>query len=116
MRLFELYQEERGSTFTHDGKEYDLNKVIRLSRNNMVMVYSVSDLAWILDYDTPSARRTGSANVNIPILIAQLGDKKVVIDGLHRLAKAVDKGMSTIKGKMVSDDVLQQCLISEEIR
>jgi len=84
-----MYQEEPGSSFTHDGREYDLNYLLRCSTLFPVVDVLVDDLTWVLEYDSPNIRRLMAADLDAPILVTWWNDKLVVLDGLHRMAKAM---------------------------
>ncbi len=106
MKLEEFrYSEEPGGTFRHNGKEYYLNPLLSLSRNFPINDFSVDSLKWILDiYD--DGKDISYADIDIPILIARYEDKFVVIDGYHRLKKAVQLGKEFIPGKFIDDSLL----------
>ncbi|MCK9529539.1 MAG: hypothetical protein M0R77_03105 [Gammaproteobacteria bacterium] len=116
MRLFEIYKEDPSSTFVHDGKSYDINKLFKLTAHLKPELYRVSDLTWVLNFDEPVPDDYETININIPVLITKWYDMSVgawrhtVIDGLHRLNKARINKVSHIQGKMVSKDILDSCL------
>ena len=118
MKLVELYQEEPGGTFTNDGKDYDLNKVLADVDDLPKVLFFVKDLEWVLKYDTPDPGRVGEANTSAPILVAYYeGDKFVVVDGLHRLAKAIEKKIRFLIGRLVPADILEKDeVLSERFR
>lgn len=117
MRLDEFYQEEKGSNFTHDGKNYDLNKLLKLSAHIRPGLYRVSDLTWILNFDVPEPNSYDHINIEIPILITDWFDpnervwKLVVIDGLHRLHVARVNKVSHLPGILISSDMLAKVKI-----
>lgn len=117
MRLFEMYQEERGSTFVHDGKTYDINKLLKLSDILKPEQYRVSDMTWILNYDVPEPNTYDKININFPLLITMWFDpeagawRHAVIDGLHRLNKAREGRVSHLYGKMIPAEMLVKCLV-----
>ena len=106
MKLKEFrYSEEPGGTFTHDGEEYYLNPLLSITRNYPVNQFSIDSLKWILDlYD--DGKDVEYADISIPVLITRWNDKFVVIDGYHRLKKALQQGLETIPGKFVDDELL----------
>jgi len=106
MLLSELYQEHKGSSFTHDGEKYDLNKVLKAVDKDPEEEFDVDELKWVLDYDSPDDKRVRKADLTTPILVTRWEGKLVAIDGLHRLQKAVDEGRKKLPGKMVSKKVL----------
>lgn len=100
-----VYQEEDDSAFTHDGKLYKLNPF--LAKASMLNAKSIplDDLKWILRYSKPeSDERVEKADTNFPILVTPWKDKLVVIDGLHRMAKALSTKQKDIKAKIIPTD------------
>lgn len=110
-----LYQEEHDSTFTHAGEEYDLNILLRLTSDSPIEEFLVSDLEWILEYSEPDSDRVTRANLSAPVLVTKWKGKLTVIDGLHRLVKAVDQRVSTLPGKLVSEESLIESKIKSTI-
>lgn len=104
MRLVEFYQEEPGGSFTHDGVEYDLNPLLRDTEDYPVKDIPVDDLKWIIDKE----EEFEYADTDVPILVTPWKDKIAVIDGYHRLLKAVDKGLETLPAKMVPTKILNK--------
>ena len=110
MRLNEItYQEEPGSTFHHDGRLYDLNRVLALVADRPVQRFAVRDLAWVLDHDTPDSERVSRADLTAPLLVAAWRNSLVVVDGLHRLARAVQDGVHGLPGRLVPRAILDAC-------
>lgn len=108
-----VYQEEPNSTFTHDGQMYDLNYLLRLMADYPIVDIPVDELTWVLEYDFPDIRRLIAADLEAPVLVTWWEDKLVVIDGLHRMAKAMVLGHQTILGKYVPLRVLEWTLITK---
>ena len=105
------YSEE--GSFTHDGVEYDIKKAFNIAKDKNKRSFKVKDLEWVLKHDTPDKTRKDKADLSAPIMVAK--DKKgrlTTVDGLHRLAKAVELKKSSIKGVFLSDKDLEECKIS----
>jgi len=121
MQLFELfdqstynisYQEEEPSTFTHNDQLYDLNKLFRLTDQYDTELVSVDKLLWILEWDFPQSwERVDQADIAAPILVTISDGQYVILDGLHRLVKTLKYGLHQMPSKMVSEEILMQCLI-----
>jgi hypothetical protein len=90
------YQEEKGSTFSHDGIEYDVNAIFDIENDLPLYEIDVNDLSWVLEYDTPDRNRVRAADDSVPILITIWEKKLTVLDGLHRLARAIKDDLSTL--------------------
>jgi hypothetical protein len=108
--LMELYNEPEDSTFGENGRTYDLNGILSATLGMEVKEYPVNQLIWIFKYDNPynDKSRIIAADLNAPILITKEGSKFVVIDGLHRLAKAERNNKPTIKGILVTRELLDR--------
>lgn len=102
MLLRELYQESHNSSFTHNGSEYDLNKLFKLTEHTPVKMYDVSDLEWILEYTNVDDDRVEQADISEPILIVRYQGMYAVVDGAHRLTKAVQERVDQLPGKLVT--------------
>ena len=111
--ISELYQEEFGSNFEHNGKKYDLNKLLKLSEHLQTEQISVNKLIWIFKWDNPNdePKRVKNADLNAPILVTLLKKQLVVLDGLHRLEKAVENNKKTILSIYIKQDILDKCEI-----
>ncbi len=105
-----VYQEESRSTFTHDGKRYSVNRVLESVGDGPIVQIPTSELSWILKYATPQAGRVRSADIKAPVLVHNLKGRLVVVDGLHRLAYAVQNDIASLPARMVSDADLQRGL------
>ena len=108
----EIYQEEQDSTFTHFGKKYNLNSLLQISKHKPIISVKVVSLKWILNHTHIDLARVNNADLSKPILICvnELGD--IVIDGAHRLAKAVENGIESIPAKYVNEKEISTCIIN----
>ena len=107
-----MYQESEPSTFTHDGKEYDLNIVLQSVDNNKVTKVAVNDLTWVLPYTAVDINRVEKADLTVPILVTMdLKDRVTVIDGAHRLTKAVNENVVSLPAKWVTKTILKKALL-----
>lgn len=111
MRVSELfYQEEPGGTFTHEGHEYDLNTVLRLTANFPIFNIPVEKLAWCLDgvdFDSPEDQeRVLNADVACPIIVGPSLEGMVPVDGAHRLKKAIELGLESLPARFATRSVL----------
>ena len=88
---------EEGS-FTHEGQQYDIGKVLSATQNTPVVDRPVSELSWVLGHDdNVDPDRLASADTDTPVLTMHTQDGRVaVVDGLHRLIKAVQEGRLTL--------------------
>lgn len=111
----DTYREGPNSTFTHYGKLYSVDKLLELTQDIPTEKCPVIQLMWILEYDHPLTKeredRIDRADLSIPIRITDSDRAPVVLDGIHRLRKAVRGCDSSIKVKKVSDEILTLCLI-----
>ena len=110
---YQIYSDETGV--------YDIGKVDGLSKNNPVVLVPVSKLSpWLEgkewgDYSPRDVlnnpekypeemKDIKNADLEYPIFIY----KDMVIDGNHRLAKAVLEGKESIKAKIITDEQMEQ--------
>lgn len=100
------YQEEAGGTVTHDGSKYDLNKLFKLTDKQPKAYFKVKDLEWIIKEDEQD--RIDDADLSSPILVTEWKNKWVVLDGFHRLLKAVNEKVEELTGRVVSAEQLEQ--------
>ena len=112
-RLNEVYQEAGNSTFSQDSAVYDLNKLFVLTDAYPVSQIAVAELAWILHEGAPDPVRVNKADYTVPVLVTMWQGHAVVVDGLHRVAKAFRDGIVRIPCKMVPTSVLGQCLMPD---
>jgi hypothetical protein len=114
-----LYEgkEQEGSTFTHNGNLYDLPKLIEIIKDNPIKEIKVSDLDWIFEFDNPlmdDPQRIKTADIKVPIIVIKFYSKLVVLDGLHRLAKAKLNELKTLPGRYVTKEQLSECRIKDQ--
>ena len=102
------YKEGKKSTFTHDKVRYSVDKAIATATALPVETMKVKDLTWIFKYTKPQKGRVRKADPSVPILVASWDHKKVVVDGLHRLRAAQDRGQKEISVRYLSPSVLKQ--------
>jgi len=107
------YRENPGSSFTHDDKEYDLNKLLKLTQGKDGSNFPIKELKWILKHTKVTKNRVKKADLKYPILIGKMDDKWVVYDGAHRLTKAVEEDRKNIKAIKVSNYILNKCKIKD---
>lgn len=96
------YAEGPESTFTHLGKQYLLDDFITRAIKLPIVQVPINKLKWNLTYATPDPKRVAAADTTTPILFTI--DPKwgyVVIDGTHRLTKAIREHRSFILGRQI---------------
>jgi len=117
-----------GQTFTTDDRAYSVDMLIEITKDNKIETVPTDTLEWNLGEDTwgknispedvlenpkkykDDAKRIEEAELKYPILIY----KGEVIDGYHRLAKAVKQGKKTIKVRIVTDKQMDAARIDDE--
>lgn len=97
-----IYQEEDSSSFTHNGKEYKLNPILKKAHTLPVQELKTEELEWLInDTVVEDEERVLKADYNFPILITRYGNKWVTIDGYHRFLKARKDGKKILKVKKI---------------
>lgn len=109
LKTFEQYSEYK-STFTHNDISYDINTIFEISENYPVVDLEIKDLQWILEFTDIYQHRLEKADYTIPILVSILEGQFVVIDGVHRLKRAIDDKLEQIPSKLISDTDLNKSL------
>lgn len=122
-----IYQEHESDTFTHNGRQYSLNKLFALTNSYPVENILVDDLIWIFEHSKKLVsgalvcgscevhgywheKRVAGCDVTVPVLITKHSGKLVVLDGLHRLERAMELNLSEIPAKMVDEKLLKECV------
>jgi hypothetical protein len=105
---------EEDSTFSSNGDTYDLNTIFAGTERIKAEHMRVSDYTWMLK-DMPKKKedleRTKRADLDVPILVAKLSGKEIIVDGMHRLSKAHGLGRELILGREVPPEVMQSAKV-----
>jgi hypothetical protein len=105
--------EEPNSTFTHNKQDYSLNKLFDLSENNPIAIVFIKDLKWQLQSATHTSRdevRVSNADIKVPVLILPYNDRWVIIDGMHRLEKAMSSNLKVLPAKIITQEQLNSAV------
>lgn len=110
------YREGKNDTATHDGKQYNINKIFEIAeKKHHLISITVNQLTWMVDetdLNYPGfVERVRKANTAFPIIVTKWKDKWVTLDGFHRVCKAVFSGDLTIEAKVIEEDELKHTLI-----
>lgn len=105
-----IYQEYK-SIVTHNSKNYDLNKIFRIVNNKSTKLFLISKLKWILKYTDSNKTRISKSNIKYPIIIVKENNKYFVIDGIHRLQKAINQNEKLILVKRITQKELNSAKI-----
>lgn len=115
----EPYREEPGGQFTHEGARYDLNCALAAADGKPIELIPVAALRWVLDhmpedyFDGEAERaRVERADLAAPILVAPTVDEGLptVVDGIHRLRRALDTGVTHLPARRLTAAELSACL------
>ena len=106
-----MYSEGKESIFSHYGKKYRVDDLLRLTGKSRVRRIPISELKWIFDYADPDPERAAKASLAYPLVVTK-GDvdgeeRYIVIDGTHRLAKAIQTGRLTVQCFIVDKDAVK---------
>ena len=102
--MCEVYQEPN-SFVSYDRKIYKLNTILQIANTFPVALMPVRELSLLLDSHHLSYERVKKANLSYPVIISELRDKFIVLDGVHRLAKSIVAGISDIPAKFIRPDL-----------
>lgn len=103
---------EVSSTFSSDGKVYDLNLLFKLSQSLPVQLIEVDKLRWVLQYDPPRKDRVAKANPDFPVLVTQYKGQELLVDGIHRLQKAINLGRTLLPYRRLTEEMMASAEIS----
>ncbi|QVW56153.1 hypothetical protein pEaSNUABM6_00009 [Erwinia phage pEa_SNUABM_6] len=95
------YHEGPESTVTHRSHEYSVDALLDIAERHSLVQIPVSRIEWILNETTLEDERVKSADTDYPIIVLHEGSLYIVLDGAHRLAKAVAEGKDTIAAKIL---------------
>lgn len=102
----------RTNLFTHDDELYDLDIVRKEVRNLPRVLINVDRLKWLLDeceWSIEDAKRY--AYLGRPVFVVNWQDKIVVVDGYHRLHRAVRLGLQRLPAIYIPDWVMDKAKI-----
>lgn len=106
------YKEGIESTFTHFGNEYRVDDLIGLANDKRETALKIKDLDWVFVYSQPDPKRVKKASLEFPIIVVKDevdGEMKyIVLDGLHRLARAKSEGRSYVICKVVTKEEIEK--------
>ncbi len=103
-----VYREGGESVFASGGRRYRLDDILAQVETDPVRRFEVTALSWILETVYPDEGRVEAADVTVPILVTEEAGRWLVVDGLHRLARAVGLGLETLPGRYVAPEVLEK--------
>lgn len=106
-----LYQEEADSKVHHLGHDYDLNTLFKIAEHGLIRNVAVNDLKWILDFVVSDPERVKNADLKFPLLVTVHLEKICVLDGAHRLTKAVKNHVKYLPAIYISLRELKMALI-----
>lgn len=111
------YQEEEGGTFESNGVRYDLNQIFRAVAALPILTIKVNRLKWVIDPHSPiDQARVDRADLAAPLLVTTFNGRHLVVDGFHRVVKAVQRDVPTLPYRRVSPQVLEDARIDPGAR
>ena len=106
---------EKDSTFEANGTVYDLSKIHAAIKGDTSKEIRVSNLSWILKYiESTDKEKVDDADITKPILVTAIDSQEVVVEGLHRLQKAIKTNVLVLPYKRVSSEVMEESVIKPE--
>lgn len=104
---------ETKDVFTHADALYDLKALKTDMKKKAVEETDIRPLLWILQFDQPkSVERMMRTDTENPLIVLKEKDRLVVVDGLHRLAKAQNEGKRTMPVRFLSPEELETYRLS----
>lgn len=105
--------EEPLSTFSCGGKLYDLTEMLKETHHLPTVKFRVKELEWMLEHGEADPVRVREADLSAPILVTVWDSKLAVVDGFHRLTKAVQQHKRELPGKLLSEEFLERYFIRD---
>ena len=87
-------------TFT-DGTQLTLQEVLTLSEDLPIEALPIEEVTTMRTVAYLDQLRVNAADPSYPILIVEDTDRSWILDGNHRLQKAIDEGHTTIRAKIL---------------
>ena len=117
--ITEIFGEPADSNFSHEDHDYDLNGLLSATVGMPQIDMPISDFTWIMKWDPMTDEdkpRIDSADLKAPLLVIRdpkADNQWVVLDGIHRLAKAQRDGVETLPSIVVPQEVLDRYVIEK---
>lgn len=99
------------SLINHNGILYKLDRIFELSIDLPVTNMPLDGLRWMRDAYPGSPDdidKENKADLSVPIIVTPQNGEYIIIDGMHRVAKALKNGETTIKTRIIFHDILVQ--------
>lgn len=103
-----VYREGGESVFSSGGRRYRLDDILAQVEADPVRPFEVAALRWLLEVVRLDEDRVAAADVMAPVLVTEEAGRWLVVDGLHRLARAVSVGLEMLPGRYVAPEVLDK--------
>ena len=124
--ISDIYQEHEQDTWSSNGVRYQVNKILRLAKHKDVVLVPTKQLEQQVEYSMITidgckvcgscyeqakdlsqaqkshAERVNQTDVNIPIILFCDHDRWIVVDGVHRLEKALGCNLDEIRATVIS--------------
>lgn len=107
-----VYQEEGESIFESEGVKYDLNYILR--NTNLIRPSQISPLRlqWCISKDLDPVR-VEKADTDVPVLVTIDKGRLLVVDGEHRVSKALGKKLTVIPYILVPSETMRKAMIKK---
>ena len=84
-----------------DGRSVSIKDVLDWSDEIPEMTLPIEEVIKIKTVSSLDHSRVHAADISYPILIVEEHEKRWILDGNHRLQKAIDKGHDTVRVKIL---------------
>lgn len=120
MTAVKIYQEDHESTFSNNGKIHDLNYILAHTHKEPIVRIKVDKVKWQLEYmpdelTDEDEKRIAAADLSVPGLVIKYkhqGQNKIlIVDGYHRLRKALREDVEELPYRYVPDNVMEDSVI-----
>jgi hypothetical protein len=112
------YQEEPNSTFEDEGVKYNLNSIFKSTEVSTPIHLPISKLMWQVSKKEIGTSKQNLAkdpnkiDLSVPIIVWRKDAKHVVlVDGMHRLKKAINQGVKELPAKWVTRTAMDEAKV-----
>lgn len=100
------YSEGPMSLVTHNGILYKLDYMFELSADLPVTLIPLDDLRWQVQNLQADEARVNKTDIKVPIIVTPQNGQYIILDGTHRVLKALKAGEKSVPARVVFADIL----------
>jgi len=106
------YREGSDSLFESNGEFFQLDTIFAIVETKPTTRILINRVNWMLEGTQLDNERVRRADLSVPIIVTTFDNKTLVVDGVHRVRKAVDEGNTFILCKWITPTELSSAKIT----